>query len=144
MAKCKRIFPIIITLFYLISLASCTSWTAREEEYYRDRNNYISVTGVVDHIVYDEDSVYLAFSELTQTLDDNCFKIMGANYSIVKKNGIEDKLKLGNMVTFTTAPRYFGDGYIMPIVELSIGGEVLLEFDEGYENLMNAYDGLIP
>ena len=39
-------------------------------------------------------------------------------------------------VSFMTAPRYFGDGYIMPIVEISVDGEELLSFEEGYENLL--------
>ena len=46
------------------------------------------------------------------------------------------KVQLGTTVSFMTAPRYFGDGYIMPIVEISVDGEELLSFEEGYENLL--------
>ena len=35
--------------------------------------------------------------------------------------------------------KYFGDGYSMPIVSISVNGEVLLSFDEGFENLMKLY-----
>ena len=35
-----------------------------------------------------------------------------------------------------TAPKCFGDGYVMPIVAVSVDGEVLLEFEEGFENFL--------
>lgn len=35
-----------------------------------------------------------------------------------------------------TAPRYFGDGYVMPIVAISVDGEQLLDYEEGYANFM--------
>ena len=50
--------------------------------------------------------------------------------------GYPAEIQLGTTVSFMTAPRYFGDGYIMPIVEISVDGEELLSFEEGYENLL--------
>ena len=55
---------------------------------------------------------------------------------IVLQRGILQKVQLGTTVSFMTAPHYFGDGYIMPIVEISVDGEELLSFEEGYENLL--------
>lgn len=43
------------------------------------------------------------------------------------------------LITFVSAPEYFGDGYCMPIVALSVNGEELLTFDEGVENLIAQY-----
>ena len=81
--------------------------------------------------------LYIDFSDLNPSLDDTCFKIVGENLKIVRKNGIEEKLKEEDEVVFITAPRYFGDGYVMPIVAISINGESLLDFNDGYANLMN-------
>ena len=43
-------------------------------------------------------------------------------------------------IEIATAPRYFGNGYKMQIVALSIDGYTLLEFEEGYDNLMDWYE----
>ena len=53
------------------------------------------------------------------------------------ENGFAEKVKLGSEVIYISAPRYFWDGYSMPIVELSVDGEVLLTFDEGKTNLLD-------
>ena len=63
--------------------------------------------------------------------------IVGENLEIVKANRIDDKLKIGEQITFITAPKYFGDGYVMPIVAISISGENMLDFEEGYKNLLD-------
>ena len=54
----------------------------------------------------------------------------------LKKSSIILKLKTDEQITFITAPKYFGDGYVMPMVAISIGEENLLEFEDGYENLL--------
>ena len=58
---------------------------------------------------------------------------------MVLRNGILDKLETGDEITFVAAPEYFGDGYVVPIVAITVDGEELLSFDEGYENLMETY-----
>ena len=63
----------------------------------------------------------------------------GESFQNVIDNGGEEYLKLGTRVTFVSAPRYFGDGYDVPIVALSIDGKELLSFEEGHKNLMDSY-----
>ena len=128
---------IIITLcILLVLLCSCNS--SEIIKYYSQKENYISVTGTVSSIKYNEEAtaLYIDFSELSPVLDDTCFKIVGENLEIAKTNKIDGKLKIGEQITFITAPKYFGDGYVMPIVAISISGENLLGFEEGYENLI--------
>jgi len=133
----RKLIVIIAACIFLVSLCSCIS--TKQSKYYSQRENYISVTGTVSHIKYNEDStaLYVAFSEISPVLDDKNFKIVGENLEIVKANKIDDKPKIGEEITFITAPRYFGDGYVMPIVAISINGEVLLDFEVGYENLLD-------
>ena len=133
----KFLLIIALTCIMLVCLCSCQSLA--EVKYYSEKGNYIEVTGTVSHINYNEDStvLYIDFSELSLVLDDTCFKIVGDNLKIVQNNKIDDKLKIGEQISFITAPKYFGDGYVMPIVEISIRGENLLEFEEGYTNLLN-------
>jgi hypothetical protein len=121
----------------LALLCSCNSF--QKTEYYSKKEHYISVTGTVSNVKYNEDStaLYIDFSELSPFLDDTCFKIVGENLEIVQTNKIDDKIKIGEQIVFITAPRYFGDGYVMPIVAISVNGENLLDFEEGYENLLD-------
>lgn len=74
---------------------------------------------------------------MSPSLDDDCLKITGENLEIVKNNGIDKKCKIEQRVIFQTAPRIFGDGYVMPIVALFINGECLLSFEEGYTGWMD-------
>jgi len=134
----KKVKVICLTtmLCFFILFTSCTS--TNRIDYYSKRDNYITATGMVRYISYSEDNLalYLDFEELTPTFDDTCFKIVGKNLSIVQGNGINDKVKEGIQIEFITAPRYFGDGYVMPIVAISVEGESLLEFEEGFTNLL--------
>ena len=135
----RQKFMLIITLvcFIPVFLSSCKS--LEKIEYYSHKGNYISVTGTVSYMEYNEDStaLYIELSDSHPILDDTCFKIVGRNLEIVQINKIDDKLKTGEPITIITAPRYFGDGYVMPIVAISINGEDLLEFEEGYKYLLD-------
>lgn len=133
----------VVTMVACIMLAflPCCSWT-KKNQYYSQKENYINVTGTISNISYNEDStgLYLEFSELSPVLDDICFKIVGENLQIVQANGIDSKLRIGEQINFITAPKYFGDGYVMPIVAISKDGDSLLGFEEGYTNLLNWLD----
>lgn len=141
----KRILvkSIAIVIFLLCLLVFSTSCTAQKmKDYYSQKSNYINATGIVTHISYNEDrsALYLGFSELNPQFDDNSFKIVGDNLPIVQQNGIDQKIKIGDQVDFVTATRYFGDGYVMPIVEISVNGEKLLNFEDGFANLLKWLD----
>ena len=133
-----RLIMIIISICILLVLF-CSCISSGKIEYYSQKENYISVTGTISSIKYNEEAtaLYIDFSELSPVLDDTCFKIVGENLEIVKAKEIDDKLKIGEQITFITAPQYFGDGYVMPIVAISISGENMLDFEEGYKNLLD-------
>lgn len=136
--KIKRILLTCVCVCVVLLLC-CSCYSSEEYLYYSQKENYIEVEGTVSYIKYNEDStaLYIGFSKLSTALDDSCFKIVGDNLKIVKDNNIDDKLTEGEKISFVTAPKYFGDGYVMPIVSLTINGEILLEFDEGYANFLN-------
>ncbi|MBR4017898.1 MAG: hypothetical protein IKK11_08830 [Oscillospiraceae bacterium] len=137
MKRNSSLKSIMLITSICVLLCSCNS--SGTIEYYSQKENYISVTGTVSSIKYNEEAtaLYIDFSELSPILDDTCFKIVGENLEIVKANRIDDKLKIGEQITFVTAPKYFGDGYVMPIVAISISGENMLGFEEGYKNLID-------
>ena len=131
----KKVFMVLL-LLYILVLSACDS--TKIKEYYKEKDNFVTATGTIIHIAYSKDNteLYLGFSDLTPTFDDINFKIVGDNLSIVQKNNIDEKIKIGDKIEFITAPRYFGDGYVMPIVAVSVNGEELLEFEEGYANFL--------
>ena len=137
MKRNSSLKSIMLITSICVLLCSCTSFGTIE--YYSQKENYISVTGIVSNINYNEDgtALYIDISESSPVLDDTCFKIVGKNLAIVKTKKIDDKLKTGEQISFITAPKYFGDGYVMPMVAISINGESLLDFEEGYNNLMD-------
>ena len=131
--SCKFIVLAII-LCLIFCLSSCKM--TEKQKYYSQKGNYIDATGRVTYIFYDDDheALYFEFSELTPQMDDICFKIIGENVSIVQEKGIDQIIKIGDQVNFITAPKYFGDGYVMPIVAISVNGEQILSFEEGFSN----------
>ena len=131
----KKVLLGILCIGLLCCLFACDS--KKMADYYSERNNYVEAVGTVTDISYNAEAgaLYLSFSDLEPAFDDICFKIVGENLVIVQNNGIEQKINVGDRVEFVSAPRYFGDGYVMPIVQISVDGEELLSFDTGFVNL---------
>ena len=133
----KIIICIIILAFVFFGIRFWDS--SRFITYYSDKENYINVSGTVSHIKYDDafSELFIAFSDMSPDLDDINFSFVGENLEIVRKNGIDHKLKLGKRISVVSAPRYFGDGYVYPIVSITVDGECLLDFEDGYQNLLH-------
>jgi hypothetical protein len=106
-----------------------------------DVNNYITEEAVVDTITYDKKLEYIGIrlSEISDAYQGERFIIEGENLDIVLANGILEKIEPNSVIEFTSAPAFFGNGYLMPIVQLSVNGETLLSFEEGYANLLELY-----
>lgn len=134
---CKLVAALLVLCLWVTLLSACNR--KKMLDYYSEKENYVDATGTVVHIKYNEDetALYLGFSDLSYNFDDTCFKIVGENLRIVREKGIDNKLKLGDQIKFTSAPRYFGDGYVMPIVAIHVNGECLLDFEAGYTNLLD-------
>ena len=111
----------------------------REKAYYMDESNYITEEAIVDNVIYRSDSIIFWLSEIDDAYSDSNFIIKGENAEVLLQNGIAEKIEIGDKILFTSAPRYFGDGYFMHIVSLSAGEECLLPFEDGYRNLIASY-----
>ena len=113
----------------------------QEKRYYMETENFITEKVIVDNIIHNEQQGYIVFwlSEIDDSYQCPDFIIEGKNYSIVWENGIQRKLSIGDEITITSAPKYFGNGDFMPIVSITIGDECLLSFDVGHKNLIEMY-----
>lgn len=134
----------LFTVCIFLSLSACG--LNQMGNYYSQKSNYITATGTVSHIAYNDekDTLYYGFSNVEYHstpaypyhFEYYDFKIVGKNFEIVQEQNIEEKIEIGNEITFIAAPRYFYDGYAIPIVGISIGNEEILEFNEGVDNLL--------
>lgn len=139
--KVMYLYIAIIVSVAFLTLVSCD--TKEMIEYYAEKSNYVSITGTVSYVKLSEDSsaLYLAFDDMSRQLSDNCFKVIGNNLIILQDSLGEVKIQLGDKLEFITAPRYFGDGYVMPIVSIQKDGVELLSFEDGVNNLLAWLDG---
>lgn len=134
-----RVICMLGLLSVILSAMGC--YQGKEKAYYSDKNNYISGEAIVDKIIYDEENhrLFLWLSEIDESYQDSTFKIEGNNVDLLMQSALFREISVGSRITFVSAPRYFGDGYCMPIVALSYNDVILLSFDEGYENLMSLF-----
>ncbi len=136
----KKIFVFnLILLILLFSIASCQGGNKIvQQEYYQTKENYIECRGQITFINYDDRCVYLGIEILNNDglFSDDCFKIQGQNFLVVKDNGFIDEIDIGDEVVFISAPRYFGDGYVYPIVSIKKESKIYLDFDIGYNNFI--------
>lgn len=140
----KRSIRVIVSLFSWLILCSLLSScvTIGEKTYYKNEDNYITVTATISYINidYEYKELFIRFDGLPEECGkNNNFSIRGKNYDIVMENGIEDKIQLEKEVTFSVAPAVMGNGYFVPIVSITVDDEVLLEFEEGKDNLVAEY-----
>ena len=78
----RNFFPkLLIVIFLLSMLAAISACNSKKQNYYSQRENYVSAMGTISYIAYNKENtaLYLDFSELTPTFSDTCFKIVGDN-----------------------------------------------------------------
>lgn len=137
--SCVRYFYAGLVFTFVISLLGC--YAAREKEYYADMSNFITEEATVDNIIYNEEENYIVLwlSGIDPSYQSSAFIIRWENVTLAIDNGFFDKVRVGDTITYMSAPGYFGDGYFMPIVGISTKDSEILDAETGYQNLMNSY-----
>ena len=133
----KRIAVLIIAICMLLSCASCTS--RRVKAYYEDPSVFQEITAVVDGFFdsWDESNeICLSFNLDGIDFSSSLLYLSGENANLARENHIWDVVKIGSEVTFSAARGQFWDGFHIQIVALKCDGITLLEFDQGYQNLL--------
>ena len=133
----KRWIPLLLVL--LLLTPKILNWAGKWYylSYYEKTDRYVTTAGTVTYISNSEEwGLNLAINDTTVPFAATSFVIDGENQRIVLEKGILDMLQVGDRVEFISNGWYAGDGYSMPIVGICIDGQWLLEFEEGYENLL--------
>lgn len=143
----KRLFLVIISIVLSLVLSSCVFvdliYFAQEKEYYSNKENFQPFSGELVGYKSNHEKCYIMLH--IKGWNDNypnyteSFKLEGDNYDVIDNCIKLGKLNIGDVITFVSAPRIFGDGYCPPLVELIVNSECLLAFEEGYANFMEAY-----
>lgn len=138
----KRLLCLGLSLLLLCPLlSSCRTigefGIMQEWVHYTHEENYVTATGNVSSIYYNEetDAIYLSFINLSHEFEENSFMIAGKNLEIVQENHILKKIRPGDEVEFISTD-YFGPSYIFQIVAISVNGEELLSYEDGVPNLL--------
>lgn len=136
--KIYKSITLVLLLAMLVSITGCFRY--REKIYYSDKENFISATGTVTHMKSNDKAkkFFIAFSDLSARFEDNNFYISYEDLQLIRDD-IWNLVHIGDSIEFVSAPKVFGDGYTLPIVSLTVNGEVLLDFETGWKNLMKNY-----
>ena len=141
----KRIISVLIligTCIISIGLSACDSACAafhtwfnaplrnKMIEYYSNDSNYINLDGVIVSIdtsvwgidITTEDSGITAEGPVT-------FYVMIDPYAL-------DEMEVGDEISFVTAPMYFYNGHISPIVAVEKDGKTYVSFEDGKERYL--------
>ncbi len=145
----KRLLGLLLILVLMVLL--CVGgvewmWYCKEKNYYSDQSNFITITGTIYSVEKSSADTYwrIEFQDAVG-IDDGKnysgdYRLTGENLEIALANGLEKNVRAGKTVEFVTAPRVFGDGWKPPIVSITIDGICFLTFEDGYKNLMAAYE----
>ncbi len=96
-------------------------------EYYSDDSNYINLNGIIVSIDTSE-------WEIDITTEDSNFTGEGyEKFDVMLYMDFIDEMKIGDEISFVTAPMCFYNGHISPIVALEKNGKTYLTFEDGKE-----------
>ena len=138
----NRIFiAFLITFGTLLSTCSCNmSAPVYNEmlEYYSDETHYEVLTGEIARIE-NNDLISLEITShsphfTSQVIGTIRFRIYNIDESI--KSTIVQNLSIGDIITITSAPRYFYSSHDFPILSIQKNNLSLLDFDEGKSSLL--------
>lgn len=136
----KRFISVLIligTFIISIGLSACGSACAAFHtwfnaplrngmiEYYSDDSNYINLDGVIVSIDYCQ-------WEIDITTEDSGITAEGpVKFDVMIDLDLLDEMEIGDEISFVTAPMYFYNGHIWPIVAVEKDGKTYVSFEDG-------------
>ncbi len=124
----------VVVLFILISIGR--SFVESFNELFDDYN-LITLDVEVMTVEEEMNAYVLVFKEYPNVE----YTILMDNYTIVKTNRFDEKVKTGEKITIRTFPQYAESFSLIPIVAVEWNEEVLLNEEQGYENFLKMFTG---
>lgn len=137
-----------ISLCFILTFSACgiyeQSYVVREKNYYKEKRNFVTVEAVFKGTEDNSRVNYLIIwtekGQTTEIFSEWRFKFTEASSLRLKNASFLEEVVPGDTITFIAAPKYFGDGYLVPIVGISANGKTYLDFETGWRDLMEEYD----
>lgn len=107
--------------------------------YYSQDKNYFELSGTVKSVEYREDIDEL-FIEMDILTDEHHFPLNGDGYgefTVVNWSKLSFHLEINDTIALTSAPDYFYNGHILPIVSVKKGDDEYLSFAKGKANYLS-------
>lgn len=125
----KALSIILAFVFILLAFCSCdfnAPLRKKMLEYYSDDGNYVELQGVV--ISPENDYGYMEIDILTES---HGFPLNAETGYGEFESGLVYNLNPGDEITFISAPMYFYNGHVLPIMALEKDDVVILAFEDG-------------
>jgi hypothetical protein len=102
--------------------------------YYSNPKNYVDADGLITFLRQSEDGT-IALTIKTDTIGlSTALQIIPRNAALACANGFMAEVNVGDKISLISAPAYFGDGYILPVVGFTKGNKEYLDFSSGISN----------
>ena len=126
------VFPLCFTIFLCTFNAPLRN---KMLEYYSNDSNYEKLDGI---IVTMDNTVepLLGIDILTENHEFPLNTDGYQNFIIIGDGDWMDDLKVGDEISFVSAPMYFYNGHQLPIVSLEKDGQMYLSFERGKEEYL--------
>ena len=107
--------------------------------YYEQDANYEVMNGKIKSLRYIEkqDKLLLQIEVLSDNQVSYNQSKSYCDFVLVNWSYYEIELKVDDEITFTSAPMYFYNGYVLPIIHIELNQVQLLSFAEGKENYID-------
>ena len=139
-----KIFTCIFVLgacFYLMTTCDCNAPLRNKMlNYYTQESNYQQLTGRIISIKYfdDVDELFIEIDILTENHNFPLNATTGyGEFDIVDWSNYQFLLQEKEIIVFTSAPMYFYNGHILPIVKLEKNNQEFLSLSCGMDNYCN-------
>ena len=140
MKKLSLFLVAILSIFFLASCNFNEPLRNNMLDYYNKDNVYSELTGEIKSIKYkegiDELFIEIELAEIKNDFSVNAVTGYG-EFTIVNWSKYNFALEANDTIIFTSAPMYFYNGHILPIVALSKNEEIYISFNEGVSTYIN-------
>lgn len=126
MKKYVSILLLLSSIFFIVSCDYNAPLRKKMLEYYSDDNNYVELQGVV--ISPENDCGYMEIDILTES---HVFPLNAQTGYGEFESGLIYNLTPGDKITLVSAPMYFYNGHVLPVMALKKDDVVILTFEDG-------------
>lgn len=108
-------------------------------KYYSNDENYVELTGIVVSANASEYKDYVLLIQITTPEHEFALipNTQEQEFRLYSNQSIMQQITEGDTIKFVSAPMYFYNGHVLPIISIEKQGEVLLSFEEGKENYIS-------